>query len=120
MRRREPVAPQTTRYASAPGRCWTPSSRHVRTKELAHVRRSTWEASDGPLRGGDELKTTRTWGLLVCACAALAGAGVAGAGIDVGVTEDAGKAGNGAALFSTLGDVGLKVTRMSINWYPAA
>jgi hypothetical protein len=66
------------------------------------------------------LKTTRTWVLLACACAALAGAGVAGAGIDVGVTEDAGKAGNGAAFFATLGDVGLKVNRISINWDPAA
>jgi hypothetical protein len=66
------------------------------------------------------LKTTRTWVLLACACAALAGAGVASAGIDVGVTEDAGKAGNGAAFFATLGDVGLKVNRISINWDPAA
>jgi hypothetical protein len=66
------------------------------------------------------LKTTRTWVLLACACAALAGAGVAGAGIDVGVTEDAGKAGNGAAFFATLGDVGLKVNRISVNWDPAA
>jgi hypothetical protein len=66
------------------------------------------------------LKTTRTWVLLACAYAVLAGAGVAGAGIDVGVTEDAGKAGNGAAFFATLGDVGLKVNRISINWDPAA
>ena len=66
------------------------------------------------------MKTTRTWVLLVCACAALAGAGVASAGIDVGVTEDAGKAGTGAAFFATLGDVGLKVNRISINWDPGA
>ena len=66
------------------------------------------------------MKTTRTWVLLACACAALAGAGVAAAGIDVGVTEDAGKAGNGAAFFATLGDVGLKVNRISINWDPAS
>jgi hypothetical protein len=66
------------------------------------------------------LKTTRTWGLLVCACVALACAGVASAAIDVGVTEDAGKAGNGAAFFATLRDVGLKVNRISVNWDPAA
>jgi hypothetical protein len=67
-----------------------------------------------------ELKSTRTFGLLVCACAALACAGVASAGLDVGVTEDAGKAGNGAAFFATLSDVGLKVNRISMNWDPAA
>ena len=63
---------------------------------------------------------TRTGGLLVCACAALACAGGATAGLDVGVTEDAGKTGNGAAFFATLGDVGLKVNRISVNWDPAA
>jgi hypothetical protein len=67
-----------------------------------------------------EVTRTRTLGLLVCACAALACAGVASAGLDVGVTEDAGKSGNGAAFFATLGDVGLKVNRISINWDPAA
>ena len=67
-----------------------------------------------------DLKTTRTWGLLVCACAALACAGVASAALDVGVTEDAGKSGNGAAFFATLGDAGLKVNRISVNWDPAA
>jgi hypothetical protein len=66
------------------------------------------------------LKTTRTWVLLVCACAALVGAAVASAAIDVGVTEDAGKAGNGAAFFATLGDAGLKENRISINWDPTA
>jgi hypothetical protein len=35
----------------------------------------------------------------------------------VGVTEDAGKTGDGgAAFFATLNDVGLKVNRVSINW----
>ncbi|MFL5921747.1 MAG: hypothetical protein ACJ743_11390 [Gaiellaceae bacterium] len=64
---------------------------------------------------------TRTRGLLlVCTCAALACAGAASAALDVGVTEDAGKAGNGAAFFATLGDVGLKVNRISVNWDPAA
>lgn len=63
---------------------------------------------------------TRARGLLMCACAALACAGGASAGLDVGVTEDAGKTGNGAAFFATLGDVGLKVNRISVNWDPAA
>ncbi|MDX6506116.1 MAG: hypothetical protein QOG06_760, partial [Gaiellaceae bacterium] len=60
---------------------------------------------------------------LLCAFVALAclpAAGVAHAGLDVGVTEDAGKTGNGAAFFATLKDVGLKVNRVSINWDPAA
>ena len=62
---------------------------------------------------------TRIRGLLLCACAALAcaGAGAASAGLDVGVTEDAGKTGDGgAAFFATLNDAGLKVNRVSINW----
>jgi hypothetical protein len=67
-----------------------------------------------------DLNTTRIWGVLVCAWAALACAGVASAGLDVGVTEDAGKSGNGAAFFATLRDVGLKVNRISVNWNPAA
>jgi len=66
------------------------------------------------------LKTTRTWGLLVCAYAALTCAGVASAALDVGVTEDAGKSGSGAAFFATLRDAGLKVNRISVNWNPAA
>ena len=64
----------------------------------------------------------RIRGLLLCACAALAcaGAGAARAGLDVGVTEDAGKEGDaGAAFFTTLSDVGLKVNRVSVNWDPA-
>jgi hypothetical protein len=65
---------------------------------------------------------TKTRGLLLCACALLAcaAAGAARAGLDVGVTEDAGKTGdNGAAFFATLNDVGLKVNRVSINWNAA-
>jgi hypothetical protein len=59
-------------------------------------------------------------GLLLCACAALAclTAGAARGALDVGVTEDAGKAGTGAAFFATLHDIGLKVNRVSINWDP--
>jgi hypothetical protein len=56
----------------------------------------------------------------VCACAALACAGIASAALDVGVTEDAGKAGDGASFFATLGDAGLTVNRISVNWDPAA
>jgi len=64
---------------------------------------------------------TRIRGLLLCACAALACAGAHGAaaGLEVGVTEDAGKADGGAAFFATLSDVGLKANRVSINWDPA-
>ena len=61
----------------------------------------------------------RTVALLVCATAALGCAGAAGAALDVGVTEDAGKTGNGAAFFATLKDVGLNVNRISVNWNPA-
>jgi hypothetical protein len=59
---------------------------------------------------------------LLCACAVLAcaAAGAARAGLDVGVTEDAGKtADGGVSFFSTLNDVGLKVNRVSINWNAA-
>src|SRR5689334_13581181 len=58
-------------------------------------------------------------GPLLCACAALAcaAAGAARAGLDVGVTEDAGKTGDGGvSFFATLNDAGLKVNRVSINW----
>ncbi len=63
-----------------------------------------------------------TKGLLLCACAVLACAvaGAARAGLDVGVTEDAGKTGDGgASFFATLNDVGLKVNRVSVNWEAA-
>jgi hypothetical protein len=66
---------------------------------------------------------TRTRGLLLCACAAAACAvtAPAQAGLDVGVTEDAGKTGDaGLAFFATLNDVGLKVNRVSVNWDPAS
>ena len=63
---------------------------------------------------------TTTRGLLLCACAVLAVAlprSRASGGLDVGVTEDAGKTGDGGAtFFATLNDVGLKVNRVSINW----
>jgi hypothetical protein len=60
---------------------------------------------------------TRVRGLLVFVCAVLAcTAGAARAGLDVGVTEDAGKGPDGSAFFATLADVGLKVNRVSISW----
>ena len=66
---------------------------------------------------------SKTRGSLLCACALAAcfAAGAARAGLDVGVTEDAGKTGGdaGAAFFATLNDVGLKVNRVSVNWDPA-
>ena len=64
---------------------------------------------------------TKVRGLLLCACAALAGAtaATARAGLDVGVTEDTGKTDGGAAFFTTLADVGLTLNRVSINWDPA-
>ncbi len=60
--------------------------------------------------------------MLLCACAALAcgAAGAARGGLDVGVTEDAGKGSSGAAFFATLQDIGLKVNRVAVNWNPAA
>ena len=61
---------------------------------------------------------TRICGLLLCACAALACANAARGGLEVGVTEDAGKSGTGAAFFATLGDIGLKMNRVSVNWDP--
>jgi hypothetical protein len=61
---------------------------------------------------------TRIFGLLLGACAALACATGARAGLEVGVTEDAAKSGTGAAFFATLSDVGLRVNRISVNWDP--
>jgi hypothetical protein len=62
--------------------------------------------------------------VLLCACALIACAvsGAARGGLEVGVTEDAGKTttGAGAAFFSTLTDVGLTVNRVSVDWEPSA
>jgi hypothetical protein len=61
-------------------------------------------------------------GSLLCACVALAlaclAATAARAGLDVGITEDAGKGGTGAPFFAALRDIGLKVNRVSVNWNP--
>ena len=58
----------------------------------------------------------RMFGVLLCACVALAAATAARGALEVGVTEDAGKSGTGAAFFATLKDVGLTVNRVSMNW----
>jgi hypothetical protein len=55
----------------------------------------------------------------MCAALACAAAGAARGGLDIGVTEDAGKGSSGAAFFATLQDIGLKVNRVSVNWNPA-
>ena len=61
-------------------------------------------------------------GPLLCALVAVVctTAGAARGALDIGVTEDGGKADGGAAFFATLQDIGLRVNRVSINWSPAA
>jgi hypothetical protein len=59
-------------------------------------------------------------GSLLSALAALVVAGAAQGGLEVGVTEDAGKNDGGASFFGALADVGLKVNRVSINWDASA
>jgi hypothetical protein len=57
---------------------------------------------------------------LSSACAALALAGSASAGLSVSVTEDGGKTTSdaGATFFSTLNDVGIAENQVSIPWSP--
>ena len=57
--------------------------------------------------------------LLAFACAVLAVAGAARAGLIVGVSEDRGKDTNAAAFFATLNDLGMTQNRASIIWDPA-
>lgn len=60
---------------------------------------------------------TRISGLFCCATLALALAGAAQASLEVGVTEDAGKAlDGGVSFFASLTDVGLTANRVSIPW----
>jgi hypothetical protein len=61
---------------------------------------------------------TRIRALLVCGCLALTLTGAAQSGLDVGVTEDAGKADGGASFFAVLAGAGLTVNRVSIPWSP--
>lgn len=66
------------------------------------------------------MRLTRISGLFCCAALALMLAGAAQGGLEVGVTEDAGKASDGgAAFFAAVTDVGLKANRVSISWDPA-
>src|SRR5829696_6116125 len=55
-------------------------------------------------------------GLACCTALALALAGAAQARLELGVTEDAGKADGGAAFFASLTDIGLTANRVSIPW----
>jgi hypothetical protein len=60
---------------------------------------------------------TRISGFLCCTMLALALAGAAQGSLEVGVTEDAGKASDGgAAFFASLTDIGLTANRVSIPW----
>jgi hypothetical protein len=60
---------------------------------------------------------TRISGFLCCTVLALALAGAAQGSLEVGVTEDAGKASDGgAAFFASLTDIGLTANRVSISW----
>ena len=60
---------------------------------------------------------TRISGFLCCTALALALAGAAQGSLEVGVTEDAGKASDGgAAFFASLTDIGLTANRVSIQW----
>ena len=60
---------------------------------------------------------TRISGFLCCTALALALAGAAQGSLEVGVTEDAGKASDGgAAFFASLTDIGLTANRVSIPW----
>lgn len=63
------------------------------------------------------MRLTRIASLACCTALALMLAGATQASLQVGVTEDAGKAGDGgAAFFATLTDIGLTANRVSIPW----
>ncbi len=63
------------------------------------------------------MRLTRISGLFCCAALALMLAGAAQGSLEVGVTEDAGKATDGgAAFFASLTDLGLTSNRVSIPW----
>jgi hypothetical protein len=66
------------------------------------------------------MRLTTISGLFSCAAVALTLAAAAQGSLDVGVTEDAGKAGDGgASFFAAMTDLGLKANRVSISWDPA-
>ena len=63
------------------------------------------------------MRLTRIASLACCTALALMLAGATQASLEVGVTEDAGKAGDGGAtFFATLTDIGLTANRVSIPW----
>jgi hypothetical protein len=67
------------------------------------------------------MRLARISGLFCCAALAIMLAGAAQGSLEVGVTEDAGKAGDGGAtFFAAMTDVGLKTNRVSISWDPAS
>jgi hypothetical protein len=63
------------------------------------------------------MRLTRIASLACCTALALMLAGAAQASLEVGVTEDAGKVGDGgASFFAALTDIGLTANRVSIPW----
>jgi hypothetical protein len=63
------------------------------------------------------MRLTRIASLACCTALALMLAGATQASLEVGVTEDAGKAADGGAtFFTTLTDIGLTANRVSIPW----
>ncbi len=62
------------------------------------------------------MRLTRISGLVCCTALALTLVGSAQGSLEVGVTEDAGKADGGAAFFASLTDIGLTANRVSIPW----
>ena len=79
-----------------------------------HVSRQTCNARSGSNTGGGT--TIRTSTLLAAACALLALAGAAQAGLTVGVSDDRPK---DAAFFQAMSDLGMKQNRATIVWDPA-
>jgi hypothetical protein len=58
--------------------------------------------------------------ILASACGALALAGTASAGLQIGVVEDGVRGANGTTLLSQMNDVGLTQVRVTVLWDPAA
>ena len=58
--------------------------------------------------------------VLASACAALALAGTASAGLQIGVVEDGVRGANATTLLSQMNDVGMTQVRVTVLWDPAA
>jgi hypothetical protein len=80
----------------------------------SHVSRSTCKARSGSITGGGTI--IKSSALFAAACALLALAAAAQAGLTFGVSDDRPK---DAAFFQALGDLGLKQNRATIVWDPA-